>query len=93
VCLSPDQTQARGWHEQDAEDWWRSTITTLRGVAAAVHTRQIGAIGLTHQRETFVCVGEDGRRNVSSWSPTRSAPLVYQMSAEAKRGIFCPLEG
>ena len=52
VCLSPDQTQARGWHEQDAEDWWRSTITTLRGVAAAVHTRQIGAIGLTHQRET-----------------------------------------
>jgi xylulokinase len=87
-CAFPLTKPRPGWHEQDAEDWWRSTIATLRDVAAAVDTRQIGAIGLTHQRETFVCVGEDGRRNVSSWSPTRSAPLVYQMSAEAKRGIF-----
>ena len=51
-CAFPLTKPRPGWHEQDAEDWWRSTIATLRDVAAAVDTRQIGAIGLTHQRET-----------------------------------------
>jgi xylulokinase len=53
-CAFPLTKPRPGWHEQDAEDWWRSTIARLRDVAAAVDTRQIGAIGLTHQRETFV---------------------------------------
>src|SRR5215208_3197196 len=73
-----------GWHEQDAQDWWRSTVTALREAAAAVDSRQIGAIGLTHQRETFVCVGEDGRplRPAIMWLDSRSAPQVKEYGSE-----------
>src|SRR5918997_111531 len=47
------------WSEQNAEDWWRSTTTALREAARQVDTNRIGAIGITHQRETFVCLDED----------------------------------
>lgn len=50
-----------GWHEQQAEDWWTATAQALREAAAQVDTRRLAALCLTHQRETFVPVGEDGR--------------------------------
>src|SRR5215203_2505091 len=88
-CAFPLTKPRPGWHEQDAEDWWRSTVTALREVAAAVDSRQIGAIGLTHQRETFVCVGEDGRplRPAIMWLDSRSAPQVKEYGSERMHRI------
>lgn len=47
------------WGEQNAEDWWESTKVALRRAAQVVDTRRLGALGVTHQRETFVCLNED----------------------------------
>jgi xylulokinase len=50
-----------GWHEQDAEDWWRSTVTAVRRALQSIDPSEIEAVGLTHQRETFACLDEHGR--------------------------------
>jgi xylulokinase len=88
-CAFPLSKPRPGWHEQDAEDWWRSTVTALREVAAVVDSRQIGAIGLTHQRETFVCAGEDGRplRPAIMWLDSRSGPQVKEYGSERMHRI------
>jgi xylulokinase len=58
------------WGEQNAEDWWESTKTAIRRAAQVVDTRRIGAIGITHQRETFVCInGACVRSSRSSRTP------------------------
>ncbi|MQA12331.1 MAG: carbohydrate kinase [Pseudonocardiaceae bacterium] len=45
-----------GWHEQNAAHWWESTRDALRDAAAQVDANRIAAIGITHQRESFVCL-------------------------------------
>src|ERR671914_441864 len=50
-----------GWHEQDSEDWWRSTVTAVRRALQSVDVSDVEAIAVTHQRETFVCLDEYGR--------------------------------
>ncbi|MBV8953667.1 MAG: FGGY-family carbohydrate kinase [Solirubrobacterales bacterium] len=67
-----------GWHEQDAQDWWRSTATALREAANGVKASEIEAIGLTHQRETFACLGEDE-------APLR--PAILWLDARAVREV------
>lgn len=67
-----------GWHEQDAQDWWRSTAVALREAGASVKASEIEAIGLTHQRETFACLGEDG-------TPLR--PAIVWLDGRAVREV------
>ncbi len=58
------------WGEQNAEDWWESTKTAIRRATQVVDTRCIRAVGITHQRETFVCVnGACVRSSRSSRTP------------------------
>jgi xylulokinase len=63
-----------GWHEQDAEDWWRSTAAAVRRALQSVDASEIEAIGLTHQRETFACLDEQGRavRPAIVWMDVRA---------------------
>ena len=58
-----------GWHEQDAQAWWSGACQALRACMAQVDARQVVAIGITHQRESFVLVDADGRplRNAILW--------------------------
>ncbi|WP_407342855.1 FGGY-family carbohydrate kinase [Pengzhenrongella phosphoraccumulans] len=50
------------WHEQDAEAWWVATrIAVGQAVAMLPDPGLIRAMCLTHQRESFVCLGADGR--------------------------------
>lgn len=44
------------WHEQNAEDWWAGACKALRDCIDQVDARQIEAICVTHQRESFVPV-------------------------------------
>ncbi len=47
-------------HEQDANAWWSATRAALVGAISQVDGARIGAIGLTNQRESFVCLDDDG---------------------------------
>ncbi len=73
-----------GWGEQNAEDWWRSTKTALKEAAAQVDPRRIRAVGLTHQRESFVCANEDGTplRAAILWLDARSYDEVDRYGSE-----------
>ncbi|MFZ0090871.1 MAG: FGGY-family carbohydrate kinase [Solirubrobacteraceae bacterium] len=73
-----------GWHEQDAEDWWRSTKVALRQAAQGVSASEIEAIGITHQRETFACLGEDGTplRPAMLWLDARAVEEVEEHGDE-----------
>jgi xylulokinase len=53
------QRPAPGRYEQRAPDWLAGTVAALGQVGAAVGPR-VRAVGLTHQRETFVDVDEAG---------------------------------
>jgi xylulokinase len=67
-----------GWHEQDAEDWWRSCARAVTQALESVDGSEIEAIGLTHQRETFACVDEQG-------TPVR--PAIVWMDVRATREV------
>ncbi len=69
---------APGYHEQDAEDWWRSTVAALRGAVRQVDASSVEAIGITHQRETFVCLGDDDEalRPAILWMDARASEQV-----------------
>src|SRR3954452_22471469 len=73
-----------GWHEQDAEDWWRSTVTAVRRALQSVDAADVDAIGLTHQRETFACLDEDGHavRPAIVWMDVRATREVEQLGSD-----------
>lgn len=69
----------KGWAEQRADEWWSCTCAALREciaqlAAANVATDQIDALGITHQRETFVPVDIECRpiRDAILWLDERS---------------------
>lgn len=72
------------WGEQNAEDWWESTKTALRRAAQVVDTRRIGAVGITHQRESFVCLNEDDHpiRPAILWLDSRATDEVAKYGSE-----------
>jgi xylulokinase len=73
-----------GWGEQNAEDWWRSTRDALRQAAGGVDANQIGAIGITIQRETFVCLDEHNRpvRPAILWLDSRAGKQVAKYGSD-----------
>jgi xylulokinase len=73
-----------GWHEQEAEDWWRSTVAAIRSALESVEPAEIEAIGLTHQRETFACLDEEGRalRPAIVWMDVRAAREVERLGSD-----------
>jgi xylulokinase len=80
-----DLTSPRpAFHEQDPEDWWRSTRDAIRGALRTVEASEIDAIGLTHQRETFACLDEDGSalRPAILWMDSRASKQVREKGSE-----------
>ena len=83
----PVYTDQPGWVEQNAEDWWHALKAGCREVCAYpdVDVSNIAALGLTHQRFTFVPVDRNLQplRKAILWNDTRcSAEAEY-----AKQGI------
>jgi len=73
-----DVAQERpGFGEQDAEDWWRATRTAIAEAVSKIEASRIGAICITHQRETFVCLDADDQ-------PIRPAMLWLDIRATAE---------
>src|SRR6266542_3331510 len=73
-----------GWHEQDAEDWWRSCSTAVAQAVESLDVSDIEAICLTHQRETFACVDEQGTpvRPAIVWMDVRATREVADLGSE-----------
>lgn len=69
-----------GWGEQDPEHWWDATSRAIREAAEKVGPQNIAAIGITHQRESFVCLDENGKaiRPAMLWLDTRAHQEVRQ---------------
>lgn len=73
-----------GWHEQDPEDWWRTCAVAVTQALASVDGADIEAICVTHQRETFACVDEQGRpvRPAIVWMDVRATDEVAALGSE-----------
>jgi xylulokinase len=76
--ISPQPT----WHEQDASQWWSSTAAALKQLAEALRQEghRVCALGITHQRESFVCLNEDYQpiRPAMLWLDARSGNEVRE---------------
>jgi xylulokinase len=71
-----------GWYEQDATEWWEAVADALASVAELLPAdlRPI-ALGITHQRETFVCVDAQSRpiRPAILWLDDRAEEQVARL--------------
>ncbi|WP_415853662.1 xylulokinase [Sinomonas sp. G460-2] len=73
-----------GWGEQNAEDWWEACAEAIRRAAQTVDSSRIGALCITHQRESFVCLDEAGDplRPAMLWLDTRATAEVARYGTE-----------
>ncbi|MFM9107360.1 MAG: FGGY-family carbohydrate kinase, partial [Chloroflexota bacterium] len=71
-----------GWGEQRATDWREATVSAIRAVTAQVAPERIAAVAITHQRETFVPVAENGRplRHGILWLDERSRAQLADLA-------------
>jgi len=72
------QQPHRGWGEQNAEDWWTATSSAIRRAVQTVDTSRVGAVSVTHQRESFVCLDRAGQplRPAMLWLDVRATEQV-----------------
>lgn len=82
---SPEPT----WQEQDAPTWWTATCAALRELTAQLGTAAIEAVTVTHQRETFVVLDEDGEplRPAILWLDSRAGPQVERLGSPEVHAI------
>ena len=66
------------WHEQPAESWWTATVQAIRQAVSQIDGRQLKAVCIAHQRETFVPVDEHGQplTNGILWMDERARDLL-----------------
>lgn len=72
--LQPEPT----WYEQNAQQWWAGFCTATKELASQIDMSHVEALGITHQRESFVPVDKAGRpiRNAILWLDERSRAQV-----------------
>ncbi len=77
----PLLTPAPHWYEQDAEQWWAGLCTALATLLARIDPGQVEALCVTHQRESFVPVDEQGHplRHAILWLDERSRAQVAHL--------------
>jgi sugar (pentulose or hexulose) kinase len=89
------QTPRPVWHEQPAEDWWTAACQALQMVTGQVDGRRLAGLCITHQRETFVPVNEQGYplRNAILWMDVRSGPYLAGLAEVYDRDTFHKVTG
>ncbi|HYO30880.1 MAG TPA: FGGY family carbohydrate kinase, partial [Thermomicrobiales bacterium] len=70
-----------GWGEHRPGEWWDATVTAIREVVAGIDPGRVAALCVTHQRETFVPVRDDGTplRDAILWLDERSRPQLAEL--------------
>ena len=66
------------WYEQDAEDWWYTMCMTLEDLVDQINIKEVDALCITHQRESFVAVDKNYNPvyNAILWLDARSCQQV-----------------
>ncbi|WP_144037146.1 glycerol kinase GlpK [Sphingomonas sp. TZW2008] len=89
----PQHYPAHGWVEHDVEDIWRDTLATAREAIAksGVAVADVGAIGITNQRETAVVwdreTGEAIHRAIV-WQDRRGAAHCARLRADGAEALI-----
>lgn len=86
----PTATPHPAWHEQDPADWWAATRGAIaEAVAASGRGRDVAAVCLTHQRETFVVADADGtpRRPAVLWLDGRAHAEIAALGSPAVHAL------
>lgn len=74
-------------YEHDPRDWWKSTDQAIRSALSMLRNsecQRIAALGITHQRETFCCLDENGKalRPAILWLDSRSGNEITEYGSE-----------
>jgi xylulokinase len=79
IALSTPQP---GWFEQDAADWWNSTVSALRQLAGQIEVSKVAAVAISNQRETFTQFDAEGvaLRPGTLWLDSRATAEVIELS-------------
>ncbi len=82
-------------HEQEAQSWWQSAVEALAQAVQQVKPERLGALCITHQRESFVPVDEFGQplRNGILWMDERARPLLPELERLFGREHFQQVTG
>ncbi|MBC8036395.1 MAG: xylulose kinase, partial [Rhizobiales bacterium] len=78
----PLATPQPGWFEQDAADWWNSTVAALRELGAKIDFTRVAALAISNQRETFAQFDAEGAalRPGTLWLDSRATAEVVELS-------------
>lgn len=75
------------WSEQDPDDWWRATVTTVRAVVkqARLKPADVKSIGLSGQMHGSVFLDRNGRviRRALLWNDQRTAAECQEIERRA----------
>ena len=78
-----------GWAEQDPEDWWQGTLTTLKKVAQDLgpKAKEVKAIGLSGQMHGSVFLDKAGKvsRPAILWCDVRTAEQCRYYNGKGRR--------
>lgn len=80
----PVQQPQPGYAEQNPEDWWQATVSTVRSVLREVDPSAVRGIGLSGQMHGLVMIGPDQIpiHPAIIWADTRSAAQVAALKDE-----------
>lgn len=83
------------WHEQSADAWWSATNEALCQAVSQINPNRLVAMAISHQRETFVPVNEQGRslRNAIIWMDERAGPMLSKLSERIDPEHFHQITG
>lgn len=91
----PLLTPHPGWGEQNADEWWNGAASALRDCVSQIEVSKVEALGITHQRESFVPVDAAGRplRNGILWLDERSREQVAWLEKHLDRDYLHRVTG
>jgi len=84
-----------GWAEQNPEDWWQATVTSIRRVLAEAGGAGVAGIGLTGQMHGLVLLDEAGKvlRPCIMWNDQRTAAQCAEIEQKVGRAKLIELTG
>lgn len=93
----PTHFPMAGWAEQDSDDWWRATVSTIRNIArhAASAVGQIKGICVSSQAPAVLPVDSDGRplRKALIWMDRRSEPQCSRLRQTMGQTMLSQITG
>ncbi|MHA2021388.1 MAG: xylulokinase, partial [Candidatus Thorarchaeota archaeon] len=85
------------WVEQEAEDWWTSTCSTVSTCfkSGSVKAEQVVGISVTNQRETVVPLDENGAalRRAIVWQDRRTVPECEWIKSQVPEEAIYSITG